>query len=90
MDKKSPDDSLKNFYDEIPALGLLGTPHLVHPTAPYVVDEEVQLVCKYLRAYKSNKINRLYKESESFLITFVCGYICNCVLILKTVTSCLE
>ena len=67
----APEDSLQYFRDAIPALGLLGTPHPVYSTAPYVVDDDVQLVCKYLRAYKTNKINRLYKESECNV--FACG-----------------
>lgn len=61
---------LKEFYEDVPALGLLGIPHEVHPDTPYVVDEEVQLVCKYLKAYKlfksgsgsSKGINKLFKE----------------------------
>ena len=59
--------SLKEFYEDVPALGLLGTPHKVEPELPYVVDEEVQLVCKYLRAHKiggTKGINKLYKEGE--------------------------
>ncbi len=59
---------LKEFYEEVPALALLGTPEEIHPTTPYVVDEEVQLVCKYLKAYNAFKsgsskgINKLFKE----------------------------
>lgn len=47
---------------------LLGTPHYVHPEIPFTVDNDVQLVCKYLRAYKASLvgnprgINREYKE----------------------------
>jgi hypothetical protein len=57
--------SLAEFYEDIPALGLLGTPYRIDPDTPYVVDEEVQLVCKYLRAFKiggTKGINKLYKE----------------------------
>ena len=66
---------LKEFYDDVPALGLLGTPHEVHPDTPYVVDEEVQLVCKYLKAYKvfksgsSKGINKLFKEGGMYILT---------------------
>ena len=59
--------SLMEFFEDIPALGLLGTPYEIDPNAPYVVDEEVQLVCKYLRAYKiggRKGINKLYKEGQ--------------------------
>ena len=59
--------SLKEFFEDIPALGLLGTPQVIDPSEPYVVDEEVQLVCKYLREFKiggSKGINKLFKEGE--------------------------
>ena len=65
----SPDDSLAQFIEEVPALGMLGVPHLISPTTPYTVDDDVQLVCKYLRAYwefkeqgGSKGINKLYRE----------------------------
>jgi len=59
--------SLNEFFEDVPALGLLGTPYLVEPTVPYEVDEEVQLVCKYLRAFKiggTKGINKLYKKGQ--------------------------
>ena len=59
--------SLNEFVDDVPALGLLGTPHMIYPNNPFDVDRDVQLVCKYLRQYKiggSKGIDRLYKESE--------------------------
>ena len=59
--------SLKEFVEDVPALGLLGTPHMIYPNSPFDVDRDVQLVCKYLRQYKiggSKGIDRLYKESE--------------------------
>ena len=63
-----PKESLKKFLDDIPILGLVGTPDIVSPRRPYVVDEDVQLVCKYLRAYKGrtgkNGIDKLFKERE--------------------------
>lgn len=58
--------SLKEFFEDVPALGLLGTPHMIYPTRPFEVDRDVQLVCKYLKQYKiggSKGIDRLYKES---------------------------
>ena len=64
---RTPDDALKHFQQEVPALGLLGTPHYIHPDTPYTVDEEVQLVCKYLKALKvggKKGIDKLYKEGE--------------------------
>lgn len=66
--------SLMEFFEDIPALGLLGTPYEIDPNAPYVVDEEVQLVCKYLRAYKiggTKGINKLYKEGECYSLIHI-------------------
>ena len=42
----------------VPVVKLLGTPHYVGSDVPYVVDEDVQLVCKYLRAYKQRGENK--------------------------------
>ena len=58
---------LQDFLSEIPIFKLLGTLTLVESTAPYsdVSDPDVQLVCKYLRAYRiggEKGIDRLYKE----------------------------
>ena len=56
---------MKQFYREVPALQLLGSPQYIHPDIPYAVDADVQLVCKYLQAYKMGvpkRIDRLYKE----------------------------
>ena len=62
--KMNSEMSLKEFLQDVPALGLLGTPHLIDPNTPYKVNEEVQLVCKYLWAHKHKAINKLYKEGE--------------------------
>ena len=62
-----PGEALKHFQREVPALGLLGTPHYIHPDTPYTVDEEVQLVCKYLKALRvggTRGIDRLYQEGR--------------------------
>ena len=61
----SSEEALKLFYEEIPTLNLLGSTYTVQSEEPYTVDDEVQLVCKYLQAYESGGtkgINRLYKE----------------------------
>lgn len=67
-----PEESLHVFCQSIPALGLLGSPHVVHHATPYAVDDDVQLVCKYLKAFKAytqhggqSGINRLYKEGKT-------------------------
>ena len=49
----SPEEALECFLDEIPPLRLIGTPHYIKPDIPFSVDSDVQLVCKYLRAYKA-------------------------------------
>ena len=69
-----PDDALEHFQQEVPALGLLGTPHYIHPYTPYTVDEEVQLVCKYLKALQvggRRGIDRLYQDGK--WIVFMCA-----------------
>ena len=63
----TPEEALKHFQQEVPALGILGTPHYIHPDTPYTVDEEVQLVCKYLKALQiggKKGIDKLYREGE--------------------------
>ena len=67
----SSEKSLSHFQSEIPILGLLGTPRLIDHQAPYFVDDDVQLVCKYLRAYHDRTlqwINRLYVESGFIIL----------------------
>lgn len=68
-----PTASLKAFYEDIPSLGLLGSKYFVEPSTPFVVDPDVQLVCKYLKAFKtggSRGIDRLYKDGK--LIWYTC------------------
>ena len=36
--------------------------YYIDPGAPYDVNSDVQLVCKYLQAYKKGKIDRQYQE----------------------------
>ena len=62
-----PEEALKHFQQEVPALGLLGTPYYIDPDTPYTVDEEVQLVCKYLKALQvggKEGIDKMYREGE--------------------------
>lgn len=54
----------KEFTEEVAVLGLLGNPHEVDASTKYTVDADVQLVCKYLRAYDEPTINRMYQEGE--------------------------
>lgn len=46
----------------MPVLQLIGSPTIIEPDTSYAVDEDVQLVCKYLQAYKTGKIDRKYQE----------------------------
>ena len=64
------DDFLEEFLSEIPILKLLGTPKLVESTAQYidVSHPDVQLVCKYLKAYETGGkkgIDKLYKDGTA-------------------------
>ena len=64
----SPEESLKEFSQkDIPALGLLGTPRYIPPECPYVIDSDVQLVCKYLNAFRTKNIDKIYKEGEQLV-----------------------
>ena len=60
--KSSAQDFLVHFKEEIPALGLLGTPHYIDTDYHYNIDKDVQLVCKYLRAYDSGVVDTLYND----------------------------
>ena len=64
---RKPEESLRLFNVEIPILGLLGSRHRVHSNTPYTIDRDVQLVCKYLRAYQTGGfkgIDRLYRDGK--------------------------
>lgn len=70
ISSQSPEDALTQFMEEVPALGLIGSAHMIDPNTPYRVDAEVQLVCKYLRAYWTwmekggqKGINKLFREN---------------------------
>ncbi len=57
--------ALKQFREEVPTLGLLGEQYFILSEKPYSVDNDVQLVCKYLQAYDTGGIigiDRLYCE----------------------------
>ena len=66
-------EALKLFHRDVPSLKLLGTPHYIHPDIPYTVDEDAQLVCKYLRAFKTKTkdgswaIDRLFREGHNIV-----------------------
>ena len=58
--QEKPARLLEHFKEEVPALALLGTPVYIDPKCDYCIDHDVQLVCKYLRAYENHKIDSLY------------------------------
>ncbi len=62
----SLEEALKQFREEVPTLGLLGKQHLILSEKPYSVDDDVQLVCKYLQAYEGG-IDRLYYGEDYML-----------------------
>lgn len=72
-----PKASWKQFIEDIPALGMLGARYIINPSTPYTVDEDAQLVCKYLRAYwehvqnTSRGINKLFKELRERFFTLL-------------------
>ena len=56
------EEMLEQFCGDIPMLSLLGSARKVLNEIPFIIDEEVQLVCKYLKAHKEGRIYQLYKE----------------------------
>ena len=75
--KAALEGSLKHFQSEIPVLGLLGSPRLIDHNEPLVADANVQLVCKYLRAYHDRTIagiDRLYIESKELFLCCIAPY----------------
>ena len=61
-----PSESFSHFLKDVPTLGLIANKEFVEPRRPYVVDDDVQLVSKYLKAYETggkNGIDKLYRES---------------------------
>ena len=72
----TPEEALKHFQQEVPTLGILGSPHFINPDTPYTVDEEVQLVCKYLKALHiggEKGIDKLYQEGEVQVLPVTTG-----------------
>ena len=66
----SSGETIKQFHEEIPTLSLLGAITTIRGEIPYTVDDEVQLVCKYLQAYYTREIDTLYSSKHgSFLVT---------------------
>ena len=78
---RGPECYLENFLNFVPILRFIGKKKLIEANKPYLIDKEVQLVCKYLRAmeeYRNRKpgrnpqigINALYLEGSGSPIKF--------------------
>jgi len=59
-----PLEDLDHFKTEVPVLGLLGTPVPIERSSKFSITDEVQLVCKYLRAYETKRIDKLYRDGK--------------------------
>ncbi len=72
-----PVDALSQFLEDVPTLSLVCNKEFVEPHRPYVVDDDVQLVCKYLKVFEmggKNGIDKLYRDGE--WITSECFQLC--------------
>ena len=84
----SDSESLEMFQNQMPTLKILGKEHKVPSSIPYAVDNEVQLVCRYLNALKTKKVakkgehnlggvwlpyqQQIYLSSDTTLVDFKC------------------
>ena len=62
-----PQVALEQFLTNVPSLGLVGNKEFIDPRQRYEIDSDVQLVCKYLKAFEvggKHGIDKQYKESE--------------------------
>ncbi len=60
------------WHEIFPSLYLLGRIYYVEPDESYEPDSDVQLVCKYLQAFKYGKIDQQYKEGGSLVKFSLC------------------
>ena len=71
-----PEESLQRFNEKFPILHILGSKILINADIPITIDEDVQLVCKYLKAYKIGGlegIDRLCQDSQRLACRFFSG-----------------
>ena len=61
--KANSNEDFKMFQKELPIFEVIGAHVPIDFLTPYS-DDKVQLVCKYLKAYDENRINKLCKGSE--------------------------
>ena len=57
-------EALNLFCEEIPLFNILGSPLLISDEIPFSVTKDVQLVCKYLKAYEDGRIDTLITEED--------------------------
>ena len=62
-----PLKDLDHFKAEVPVLGLLGAPVPIEHSSKFSITHEVQLVCKYLRAYETKRIDKLHRDGKWFI-----------------------
>jgi hypothetical protein len=53
-------ESVTEFFNFIPICEFAGSLKFIDETYEYVIDDDVQLVCKYLQAYETKAIDCLY------------------------------
>jgi len=63
----NPLKDLDHFKAEVPVLGLLGAPVPIEHSSKFSITDEVQLVCKYLRAYETKRIDKLHRDGRWFI-----------------------
>ena len=68
-----PHENLEQFKTEVPVLSLLGTPVPIEHTSKFSITGDVQLVCKYLKALETKRIDKLYRERMSLHISITFG-----------------
>ena len=56
---QDPQLALEQLCDKIPLFNVIGTPLLISQQIPFSVTPEVQLVCKYLKAYQDGRIDNV-------------------------------
>ena len=66
-------ENLEQFKTEVPVLGLLGTPVAIEHTSKFSITSDVQLVCKYLKAFETKRIDKLYRERMLFHVSVTFG-----------------
>ena len=59
LNVEDPHISFEKFIECYPVFHVLGNENLIDSDIPYVCDDQVQLVCKYLKAMKKDTLDQL-------------------------------